>query len=167
METTSQQHYENYRTSKLKEVQNKNKVGFIETKKHNLKLFPSQITDDRPNKNPLASLEDEKFDHDQKVLQMTLDMEAVFRRKVEEKGEKMKRTEQDELEKIGNSRKELEEVKSSLERRREELLEEKRSWEKENNISLSNVLLAGSTDSLGTKKKKHSLTVNPFKFGRT
>ena len=101
-------------------------------------------------------MEDEKFEHDQKVLQMTLDMEAVFRRKVEEKGEKMKRTEQDELEKIGNSRKELEEVKSSLERRREELLEEKRGWEKENNISLSNILLAGSTDSLGTKKKKHS-----------
>ena len=130
---------------------------------------------------------------------MTLDMESVFRRKVEEKEEKMVRTSKEEEEKVGLSRKELEEVKEALERRRAELEEEKRSWESENNTSLAGILLAGmmhsslwmtdgftttkdknlsekllikcvvagSTDSLGSRKKKHSMTVNPFKFGRT
>ena len=130
---------------------------------------------------------------------MTVDMESVFRRKVEEKEEKMVRTSKEEEEKVELSRKELEEVKEVLERRRAELEEEKRSWESENNTSLAGILLAGkiisslckigmgeglvnnyyekrvlvkcivagSTDSLGSRKKKHSMTVNPFKFGRT
>merc|ERR1711963_63776 len=67
-----------------------------------------------------------------KVLQMTLDMESVFRRKAEEKEEKM------EL-----SRKELDEVKEALERKRAELEEEKKTWESENNTSLAGILLAG------------------------
>ena len=74
---------------------------------------------------------------------MTLDMESVFRRKVEEKEEKMVRTSKEEEEKVGLSRKELEEVKEVLERRRAELEEEKRSWESENNTSLAGILLAG------------------------
>jgi len=148
IETTREQHYENYRTNKLESVLDKNKHA-------------------APNKNPLAAIEDEKLEHDQKVLQMTLDMESVFRRKVEEKQEKMLRTEKDELEKVSISKKELERDKAILERKREELLEEKRNWEKENNTALANILLAGSTDSLGSRKKKHSMTVNPFKFGRT
>ena len=74
---------------------------------------------------------------------MTLDMESVFRRKVEEKEEKMVRTSKEEEEKVELSRKELEEVKEVLERRRAELEEEKRSWESENNTSLAGILLAG------------------------
>jgi len=150
IETTSLEHYENYRSSKLRDVQQKYKNG-----------------SEPPNKNPLAALEDDRNEHDQKVLQMTLDMESVFRRKVEEKEEKMVRTSKDEEEKVELSRKELEEVKEVLERRRAELEEEKRIWESENNTSLAGILLAGSTDSLGSRKKKHSMTVNPFKFGRT
>ena len=76
---------------------------------------------------------------------MTLDMESVFRRKVEEKEEKMVRTSKEEEEKVGLSRKELEEVKEVVERRRAELEEEKRSWESENNTSLAGILLAGLT----------------------
>merc|ERR1712062_210751 len=107
-----------------------------------------------PNKNPLAALEDERNEHDQKVLQMTLDMESVFRRKVEEKEEKMVRTSKEEEEKLELSKKELDEVKEALERKRAEL-EEKKTWESENNTSLAGILLAGSTDSLGSRKKKH------------
>ena len=95
---------------------------------------------------------------------MTLDMESVFRRKVEEKEEKMVRTSKEEEEKVGLSRKELEEVKEALERRRAELEEEKRSWESENNTSLAGILLAGMIDSglwmidtfQTTKDKNHS-----------
>ena len=95
---------------------------------------------------------------------MTLDMESVFRRKVEEKEEKMVRTSKEEEEKVGLSRKELEEVKEALERRRAELEEEKRSWESENNTSLAGILLAGMmqfslwmTDECTTvKDKNHS-----------
>merc|ERR1711974_480977 len=68
IETTSLEHYENYRSSKLRDVQQKYKNG-----------------SEPPNKNPLAALEDDRNEHDQKVLQMTLDMESVFRRKVEAK----------------------------------------------------------------------------------
>ena len=74
---------------------------------------------------------------------MTLDMESVFRRKVEEKEEKMVRTSKEEEEKVRLSRKELEEVKEVVERRRAELEEEKRAWESENNTSLAGILLAG------------------------
>lgn len=150
IETTSLEHYENYRSNKLREVQQKFKNG-----------------SEPPNKNPLAALEDERNEHDQKVLQMTLDMESVFRRKVEEKEEKMVRTSKEEEEKLELSKKELDEVKEALERKRAELEEEKKTWESENNTSLAGILLAGSTDSLGSRKKKHSMTVNPFKFGRT
>ena len=80
-----------------------------------------------------------------KVLQMTLDMESVFRRKVEEKEEKMVRTSKEEEEKVELSRKELEEVREALERKRSELEEEKRAWESENNTSLAGILLAGRT----------------------
>ena len=127
----------------------------------------SQIEEDAPNKNPLACLEDERLEHDQKVLQMTVDMESVFRRKVEEKEEKMRRLEQEEEEKVAKLKKELESDKDAFEKKRENMLEEKRSWEQKNNTLLSNILVARSTDSLGTKKKKHSMTVNPFKFGNT
>ena len=78
-----------------------------------------------------------------KVLQMTLDMESVFRRKVEEKEEKMVRTSKEEEEKLELSKKELDEVKEALERKRAELEEEKKTWESENNTSLAGILLAG------------------------
>merc|ERR1712129_555581 len=99
IETTREQHYENYRTNKLESVLDKNKIG-----------------EEAPNKNPIAAIEDEKLEHDQKVLQMTLDMESVFRRKVEEKQEKMLRTEKEDLEKVSISKKELERDKASLTR---------------------------------------------------
>ena len=73
---------------------------------------------------------------------MTLDMESVFRRKVEEKEEKMVRTSKEE-EKLELSKKELDEVKEALERKRAELEEEKKTWESENNTSLAGILLAG------------------------
>ena len=76
---------------------------------------------------------------------MTLDMESVFRRKVEEKEEKMVRTSKEEEEKVELSRKELEEVREALERKRSELEEEKKAWESENNTSLAGILLAGRT----------------------
>ena len=74
---------------------------------------------------------------------MTLDMESVFRRKVEEKEEKMVRTSKEEEEKLELSKKELDEVKEALERKRAELEEEKKTWESENNTSLAGILLAG------------------------
>ena len=74
---------------------------------------------------------------------MTLDMESVFRRKVEEKEEKMVRTSKEEEEKLELSKKELDEVKEALERNRAELEEEKKTWESENNTSLAGILLAG------------------------
>jgi hypothetical protein len=98
---------------------------------------------------------------------MAADMETVFRRKVEEKEEKMQQTEREEQERVRSGREGLGANRIELTRRRAELQEEQRTWERENNASLGDILLAGSTDSLASRKKKHSMTVNPFKFGRT
>ena len=87
-DVTSQVHYEKYRCQKLtsmtKEVRKSSKYFLTDI------YIPLKGS---LSKNPLALIEDEKFAHEDKLKKMNDDMEDVFKRKVEEKKEKMKRIE--------------------------------------------------------------------------
>ena len=118
------------------------------------------------NKNPLAVIEDEKNDHQEKLRKMNDDMEDVFRRKVEEKQEKMNRVEKEDMERLEREKKQLEVEKLKLASKKEELENEKKSWTHTHGVEMAK-LLHRSTESLDGKKKKYGLPVNPFKFGRS
>merc|ERR1719228_2051047 len=146
-DVTSQVHYEKYRCTKLTALALSNEGVML-------------------NKNPLAVIEDEKNEHQEKLKRMNDDMEDVFRRKVEEKQEKMSRVEREEMERLEREKKQLEEEKLKLASKKEELEKEKKSWASTHGIEMSK-FLHRSTESLDGKKKKYGLPVNPFKFGRS
>ena len=118
------------------------------------------------SKNPLALIEDEKLAHEDKLRRMDDDMEDVFKRKVEEKKEKMKRLERDEENRLERDKKGLQEEKVRISMKREELENEKKSWASTHGIEMSK-FLARSSESLDGKRKKYTLPNNPFKFGRS
>jgi len=146
-DVTSQVHYEKYRCTKLTALALSNEGVML-------------------NKNPLAVIEDEKNEHQEKLKRMNDDMEDVFRRKVEEKQEKMSRVEREDMERLEREKKQLEEEKLKLASNKEELEKEKKSWASTHGIEMSK-FLHRSTESLDGKKKKYGLPVNPFKFGRS
>ncbi|CAM1292689.1 SEPT7 (predicted), partial [Pycnogonum litorale] len=76
-DVTNNVHYENYRCRKLAGVSQDGKVGRMS------------------NKNPLAQMEDEKKEHQDKIKKMEQDMENVFEMKVKEKKQKLKDSETD------------------------------------------------------------------------
>ena len=65
-------------------------------------------------KNPLALIEDEKIAHQEKLRKMNEDMEDVFKRKVDEKQDRMKRLQRDEETRLEKEKKMLEEEKVIL-----------------------------------------------------
>eukprot|EP00090_Calanus_glacialis_P024427 TRINITY_DN37948_c0_g1_i9.p1 TRINITY_DN37948_c0_g1~~TRINITY_DN37948_c0_g1_i9.p1 ORF type:complete len:683 (-),score=230.28 TRINITY_DN37948_c0_g1_i9:149-2197(-) len=146
-DVTGQVHYEKYRCTKLTELAISNEGAML-------------------NKNPLAVIEDEKNGHQEKLRKMTNDMEDVFKRKVEEKQEKMNKVEREDMERLEKEKKHLEEEKIRLASKKEELESDKKSWAQTHGIEMAK-FLHRSTESLDGKKKKYGLSVNPFKFGRS
>ena len=65
-------------------------------------------------KNPLALIEDEKIAHQEKLRKMNEDMEDVFKRKVDEKQDRMKRLQRDEETRLEKEKKLLKEEKVNL-----------------------------------------------------
>ena len=65
-------------------------------------------------KNPLALIEDEKIAHQEKLRKMNEDMEDVFKRKVDEKQDRMKRLQRDEETRLEKEKKMLEDEKVDL-----------------------------------------------------
>ena len=118
------------------------------------------------NKNPLAVIEDEKNEHDEKMQRMKDDMEDVFKRKVSEKQEKINRVEKEDTERVEKEMKHLEEDRLKLATKKELLYKEKQSWEDTHGFERI-IILNRSTESLDGKKKKYGLPNNPFKFGRS
>jgi len=146
-DVTSQVHYEKYRCTKLTALALSNECDSL-------------------NKNPLAVIEDEKNEHDDKMRKMNKDMEDVFRRKVEEKQEKMNRVEREDMERLEKEKNRLEEEKLKLALKKEELEKDKKSWANTHGVEMTK-FLHRSTESLDGKKKKYGLPNNPFKFGRS
>eukprot|EP00092_Neocalanus_flemingeri_P039014 GFUD01042470.1.p1 GENE.GFUD01042470.1~~GFUD01042470.1.p1 ORF type:complete len:385 (+),score=123.82 GFUD01042470.1:1125-2279(+) len=146
-DVTSQVHYEKYRCTKLTALALSNEGVML-------------------NKNPLAVIEDEQNEHQEKLRRMNDDMEDVFRRKVEEKQEKMNRVEREDMERLEREKKQLEGEKLKLASKKEDLEKDKKSWAHTHGVEMTK-LLHRSTESLDGKKKKYGLPVNPFKFGRS
>ncbi|KAG1656841.1 Septin-7 [Nymphon striatum] len=105
-DVTNSVHYENYRCRKLAGVSQDGKQSRLS------------------NKNPLAQMEDEKKEHDDKIKRMEQDMENVFEMKVKEKKQKLKDSETD-------LQKRHEQMKKSLEQQQKELDDKKKTFIKE------------------------------------
>ncbi|GFU37990.1 septin-7 [Nephila pilipes] len=114
-DVTNNVHYENYRCKKLAAFTNDGK--------------PVRIS----NKNPLAQMEEEKKEHEQKMKKMELEREQLFEQKVKEKFQKLADSEAD-LERRN------EQMKKSLDAQRKELEEKRKAFdvEKANFEALNN-----------------------------
>lgn len=146
-EVTNNVHYENFRCRKLAGV-------------------AGGSTDKIPNKNPLAQIEEEKREHQNKMLKMEREMEEVFERKVREKQQKLKDSEDDLVRRHKESKDKLEQQKRELEARLAAFDQEKAAWEQINGISIEE-LKRLSTESLdGKKKKSGGLSGVSFRMGR-
>ncbi|XP_051176260.1 septin-7 isoform X2 [Leptopilina boulardi] len=88
------------------------------------------------NKNPLAQLEEEKREHDNKMKKMEIEMEQVFEMKVREKRQKLKDSEVDLQRRHEQMRRSLEQQVRELEEKRRTFEAEKQSWEQQTGHSI-------------------------------
>merc|ERR1712223_1815863 len=146
-EVTNNVHYENYRCRKLAGVAG----GTVE------KI---------PNKNPLAQIEEEKKEHQNKVLMMEKEMEEVFERKVKEKEQKLQDSEEDLERRHKESMDKLEQQKRELEARLAAFGQEKAAWEQINGISVEELKRLSMESLDGKKKKSGGLSGVSFRMGR-
>jgi len=146
-EVTNNVHYENFRCRKL--------AGFA-----------GGNTDKIPNKNPLAQIEEEKREHQNKMLKMEREMEEVFERKVREKQQKLKDSETDLERRHKESMEKLEQQKRELEARLAAFEQEKSAWEQINGVSVEELKRLSMESLDGKKKKSGGLSGVSFRMGR-
>ncbi|CAF4791377.1 unnamed protein product [Pieris macdunnoughi] len=139
-DVTSSVHYENYRCRKLAGLSHDGK--------------PHRINS---NKNPLAQMEEEKREHDQKMKKMESEMEQVFESKVREKRAKLKESEAELARRHEATRRALEAQARELEERQRALQAEQSAWERETGLSLDDLrrrsLEANSKETMDKEKK--------------
>ncbi|XP_017773292.1 PREDICTED: septin-7 [Nicrophorus vespilloides] len=138
-DVTNNVHYENYRCRKL--------AGLGVDGK------PTRIS----NKNPLAQMDEEKREHDQKMKKMEAEMEQVFEMKVREKKQKLKDSEAELTRRHESTKKQLEQQAKELEDKRKTFEMEKEQWEKENQVTMEELRrrsLEGSREAVDGKKEK-------------
>ncbi|KAF4522271.1 hypothetical protein B566_EDAN011967 [Ephemera danica] len=140
-EITNNVHYENFRCRKLANL------GVTEGNRTAL-----------ANVNPLAQMEEEKRDHENKMKKMEAEMEQVFKMKVSEKKQKLKDSENDLQRRHEQMRKALESQQKELEERRSGFEREKAAWEQSNNVTIEELrrrsLEANSKETVDGKEKK-------------
>lgn len=147
-EVTNNVHYENYRCRKLAGV-------------------AGGSTDKIPNKNPMAQIEEEKREHQNKMLKMEKEMEDVFERKVREKQQKLKDSQTDLERRHKESKEKLEQQKRELEARLAAFEQEKAAWSQLNGVSVEELKRLSLESLDGTKKKKSGgLSGVSFRMGR-
>ncbi|XP_026470581.1 septin-7 isoform X2 [Ctenocephalides felis] len=139
-DVTNSVHYENYRCRKLAGLGSDGK--------------PSRIS----NKNPLAQMEEEKLEHDNKMKKMETEMEQVFEMKVREKRQKLRDSELELTKRHETTKKALEQQARDLDDRRKAFEQEKHQWEQQNGVSLDELrrrsLEANSKETVDGKKDK-------------
>lgn len=110
------------------------------------------------NKNPLAQLEEEKREHDNKMKKMEIEMEQVFEMKVREKRQKLKDSEVDLQRRHEQMRRSLEQQVRELEEKRRAFEVERQSWEQQTGHSIDELrrrsLEANSKEAVDGKDKK-------------
>ncbi|XP_067204015.1 septin-7 isoform X4 [Linepithema humile] len=111
------------------------------------------------NKNPLAQLEEEKREHDNKMKKMEMEMEQVFEMKVKEKRHKLKDSEADLQRRHEQMRRSLEQQVRELEEKRRAFEAEKTAWEQQTGHSIEELrrrsLEANSKETVDGKDKKN------------
>jgi len=85
-------------------------------------------------------------EHDKKLTRVEGEMSEVFKRKVEQKEEKLRQTELSLGRKIEREFAEITAAKEELNARREEFLREKKIWEKEKSASVGDLLNEGGAE---------------------
>ncbi|XP_078035005.1 septin 7-like protein pnut isoform X2 [Augochlora pura] len=117
-DVTNNVHYENFRCRTLAGVGVDGK--------------PTKVS----NRNPLAQLEEEKREHENKMKKMEIDMEQVFEMKVREKRQKLKDSEADLQRRHEQMRRSLEQQVRELEEKRRAFEAEKMAWEQQTGQSI-------------------------------
>ncbi|XP_033216395.1 septin-7 isoform X2 [Belonocnema kinseyi] len=111
------------------------------------------------NKNPLAQLEEEKREHDNKMKKMEIEMEQVFEMKVREKRQKLKDSEVDLQRRHEQMRRSFEQQVRELEEKRRAFESERQSWEQQTGHSIEELrrrsLEANSKEAVDGKDKKN------------
>ncbi|XP_031833657.1 septin 7-like protein pnut isoform X4 [Nomia melanderi] len=140
-DVTNNVHYENFRCRTLAGVGVDGK--------------PTKVS----NRNPLAQLEEEKRDYENKMKKMEIDMEQVFEMKVKEKKQKLKDSEADLQRRHEQMRRSLEQQVRELEEKRRAFEAEKLAWEQETGRSIEELrrrsLEANSKEAVDGKDKKN------------
>eukprot|EP00092_Neocalanus_flemingeri_P041025 GFUD01044669.1.p1 GENE.GFUD01044669.1~~GFUD01044669.1.p1 ORF type:complete len:716 (-),score=198.32 GFUD01044669.1:58-2205(-) len=115
IDTTHRLHYENFRCQKL--------IGKQSSKQ-----------DDIANVS-LLMREEEKNEHNKKLAKVEMEMTEVFKRKVDQKVERIKETEESLNKNMLDEIQKLEREKNTLKLMRERFLKEKKIWEREHSAS--------------------------------
>jgi len=129
IESTHQVHYENFRCRKL--------LGDEDFKK-------AQCGAKDISRVSLLVREEEKVEHERKLVRVEAEMSEVFNRKVEQKVERLRQTEASLEKRIGREQAEVAAAWEELESRREEFLKEKKIWEKAKSASMGDLLREGN-----------------------
>ncbi|XP_033324087.1 septin 7-like protein pnut isoform X4 [Megalopta genalis] len=139
-DVTNNVHYENFRCRTLAGVGVDGK--------------PTKVS----NRNPLAQLEEEKREHENKMKKMEIDMEQVFEMKVREKRQKLKDSEADLQRRHEQMRRSLEQQVRELDEKRRAFEAEKLAWEQQTGQSIEELrrrsLEANSKEAVDGKDKK-------------
>ncbi|KAG7204045.1 hypothetical protein KM043_001904 [Ampulex compressa] len=140
-DVTNNVHYENFRCRTL--------AGLSVDGK------PTKVS----NKNPLAQLEEEKREHDNKMKKMEMEMEQVFEMKVREKMQKLEDSESDLQRRHEQMRRSLEQQIRELDEKRRAFEAEKLTWEQQTGHSIEELrrrsLEANSKEAVDGKDKKN------------
>jgi len=115
----------------------------------------------------MAQIEEEKREHQNKMLKMEKEMEDVFERKVREKQQKLKDSQTDLERRHKESKEKLEQQKRELEARLAAFEQEKAAWSQLNGVSVEELKRLSLESLDGTKKKKSGgLSGVSFRMGR-
>ncbi|XP_076763716.1 septin 7-like protein pnut isoform X3 [Xylocopa sonorina] len=154
-DVTNNVHYENFRCRTLAGVG----VDGKPTKVSNNLCPPGVMNSFMTVWNPLAQLEEEKREHDNKMKKMEIDMEQVFEMKVREKKQKLKDSEADLQRRHEQMRRSLEQQVRELEEKRRVFEAEKLAWEQQTGHSIEELrrrsLEANSKEAVDGKDKKN------------
>ncbi|XP_076284443.1 septin 7-like protein pnut isoform X3 [Lasioglossum baleicum] len=154
-DVTNNVHYENFRCRTLAGIG----VDGKPTKVSNSLCPPGVMNSFMTVWNPLAQLEEEKREHENKMKKMEIDMEQVFEMKVREKKQKLKDSEADLQRRHEQMRRSLEQQVRELDEKRRAFEAEKLSWEQQTGQSIEELrrrsLEANSKEAVDGKDKKN------------
>jgi len=149
VEETESRLYENFRYKRLHTLQN---GGSVST--------PSQLSDQKSMKNPLAEMEQEKMAQEAKLKEMEKDMYDVFLAKTQEKEAKMRELQAEMERKYQQQVNQLAEQKRRLAMEREEFVKKRDAFDLvEKQLLESRNATVDSRDGLDGKKDKKKKSI--------